>query len=64
MLLLLLLFWEKGSSGDSLGEVSEQEVVKNDSEVATVSGGRQSGVPEGEAGGVSGFGEGFWTDDV
>lgn len=30
----------------------------------TVSGGRQSGVLEGEAEGVSGSGEGFWTNDV
>jgi len=38
-------------------------VVKDDSEVAYVSGGRQSGVVDGETEVMGGFDEGFGTDD-
>ena len=55
---------EKGSSGDLFDVVFKGEVaVENDSEVADVWGGRQSGVIDGEAEVVSGFGEGFGAND-
>ena len=53
----------KGSSGDLFDVVFKGEVaVENDSEVANVRGGRQSGVINGEAEVVNDFGEGFGTD--
>ena len=55
---------KKGSAGDLFDMVFEGEVaVKNDSQLADVWGGRQSGVINGEAEVVNGFGEGFGTDD-
>ena len=54
---------EKGSSGDLFDVVFKGEVaVENDSEVADVWGGRPSGIINGEAEVVSGFGEGFGTE--
>ena len=49
---------EKGSPGDVVDVVFEGEVaVEDDSKVADVRGGGQSGVVDGEAEVVSGFGE-------
>ena len=59
-----LFYVEKGSSGDLFDVVFKGEVaVENDSEVVDVWGGRPSGIINGEAEVVSGFGEGFGTDD-
>ena len=55
---------EESSSCDVVDVVLEGEVaVQDNSEVASVSGGRQSGVVNSESEVVSGFGEGFGADD-